>query len=554
MKKIFFALVAIAAIAACAKTEPVYDDVNTEIKISPVASLATKAPVYNAIDGTTYPVDEHFAVLGYWANEPAGSTFEALFENKETPEGDAEVPEVPEGALANIEGITTYLDVVDFAKEGNYWAGNGVNYYWPKNGSLRFACYSPATATGVLGHDITTDTWYAQGYTQSNLTAKTVDFMIAQTPKSYTAETATENVSVVFEHALSWITLKVKAKDAVAATAFTINEILINDVNTVADMQATYPDKVWSNWNTPMAYQVFSGAQDVTTTATDIESTEKGTVVIPQATTTVTVNYTQKALAGTPELPDQSITISLALDAELTPWEPGKHYVYTLIFGLDEILINPSVADWEDVNAGEDDITALEVTNETDLRTALANGKSVRLVADVTVSETLVINGDATLDLNGKTITNKVENTLTDVIQVPAGAILTINGNGNITAVSGNDGYAVIAEGKLIINGGTFQAGVDGASEPNAVIYARGNGEVYVNGGLFLNDNNTKFVLNKKDADRATTKIEVKGGKFYNFNPADNTAEGAGTNFLATGYKVEETVDGTDNVYTVVAE
>ena len=194
------------------------------------------------------------------------------------------------------------------------------------------------------------------------------------------------------------------------------------------------------------------------------------------------------------------------------------------------------------------------MTNETDLRTALANGKSVRLAADVTVSETLVINGDATLDLNGKTITNKVENTLTDVIQIPAGAILTINGNGNITAVSGNDGYAVIAEGKLIINGGTFQSGVDTASEPNAVIYAGGNGEVYVNGGLFLNDNNTKFVLNKKDADRATTKIEVKGGKFYNFNPADNAAEGAGTNFLATGYKVEETVDGTDNVYTVVAE
>jgi hypothetical protein len=204
--------------------------------------------------------------------------------------------------------------------------------------------------------------------------------------------------------------------------------------------------------------------------------------------------------------------------------------------------------------SGAADITALEVTNETDLRTALANGKSVRLAADVTVSETLVINGDATLELNGKTITNKVDNTLTDVIQVPAGAILTINGNGNITAVSGNDGYAVIADGKLIINGGTFQSGVDTASEPNAVIYARGNGEVYVNGGLFLNDNNTKFVLNKKDADRATTKIEVKGGKFYNFNPADNTAEGAGTNFLATGYKVEETVDGTDNVYTVVAE
>ena len=32
--------------------------------------------------------------------------------------------------------------------------------------------------------------------------------------------------------------------------------------------------------------------------------------------------------------------------------------------------------------------------------------------------------------------------------------------------------------------------------------------------------------------------IIVKGGTFVNFNPADNTAEGAHTNFVAEGYKV----------------
>ena len=75
MKKIFFALVAMAAIAACAKTEPVYTEDNSEIKISPATALATKANVLQAVDGTEYPTKENFDVFAYWANEPAGSTF-----------------------------------------------------------------------------------------------------------------------------------------------------------------------------------------------------------------------------------------------------------------------------------------------------------------------------------------------------------------------------------------------------------------------------------------------------------------------------------------------
>ncbi|MBQ7311852.1 MAG: hypothetical protein IJW88_10060, partial [Alistipes sp.] len=114
----------------------------------------------------------------------------------------------------------------------------------------------------------------------------------------------------------------------------------------------------------------------------------------------------------------------------------------------------------------------------------------------------------------------------------------TINGDGTLEAVTGNDGYAVIAEGTVIINGGTIKSGVDAAGEPNAVVFARGEGKVFVNGGTFPNDNASKFVLNKKDADRATTTIEVRGGKFQTFNPQNNAAEGPGTNFVPEGYAV----------------
>ena len=173
------------------------------------------------------------------------------------------------------------------------------------------------------------------------------------------------------------------------------------------------------------------------------------------------------------------------------------------------------------------------------------------LPANAVIAKPIVVtNGaDVVLNLNGKTVKNMVENSETDVIIVEEGASLTINGEGVVEAVSGNDGYAVIVKGKLVVNGGTFKAGVDADGAANAVIYVRGNGEAYVNGGNFPNENASLYVLNKKDSDRATTIIEVRGGTFTNFNPENNAAEGAGTNFMAEGYMAVAEGD----VYTVVS-
>ena len=188
------------------------------------------------------------------------------------------------------------------------------------------------------------------------------------------------------------------------------------------------------------------------------------------------------------------------------------------------------------------------------LLSAAKNGGTLTLSADVVVPETIIIEKDLTLNLNGKTIKNelgtKASAVGTDVIIVNEGSTLTIEGDGTIEAVSGNDGYAIIADGTVIINGGTIKSGIDQNNEPNAVVYARNNGEVYVNGGVFPNEHNSKFVLNKKDAHRATTTIEVRGGKFYNFNPANNYAENPQESFLAEGYGVYEKDGWYEVMYT----
>ena len=524
MKKIFFSFLAIAALASCAKTEAVYEGADSEIKLAPVAAKQTKANVLGAIDGTEYPTAENFDVYGYWKNVGAGETY--------------------------TDGQSYFGGAVEFTNKGNYWGGV-TPYYWPKNGALRFAAYSPADLD--LAHNQEGDT-FSGAYTQPSKTNETWDFLVAPTSESYTAMTAAENVSIVFEHALSWITLQVKAKDAAAENVFTIKSVTINGVNTTADFKASMLGKdmvdyeSWSNWDAAAEYVVFDGEQGVIGEAKVIETTPAGTLVIPQATTNVTVVFDQKGVNGTMDMTDMEVTLDLNLDLDEEPWRPGYHYTYTLIFGLDEILINPSVDTWEEYIWAEGgsqgnidtDKEIANVATEAQLAAALAEGGKVVLQNNIEVTSTLNVEKTVVLELNGFTLKNNVNNANTDVIVVAENGELTINGEGTIEAVTGNDGYTVISEGLLIINGGTYKSGVDANGEANAVVYARGNGKVFVNGGEFPNENASKFVLNKKDSARATTEISVAGGKFKNFDPANNFAEGEGTNFMKDGFTTVE--------------
>ena len=395
MKKIFFSFLAIAAIASCAKTEAVYEGADSEIKLAPVAAKQTKATVLGAIDGTEYPTAENFDVYGYWKNVGAGKTY--------------------------TDGQSYFGGAVEFTNKGNYWGGV-TPYYWPKNGALRFAAYSPADLD--LAHEQVGDVFSVDGYSQPSNTAETWDFLVAPTSESYTAMTAAENVSVVFEHALSWITLQVKTKDAAAEGVFTIKSVKINGVNTTADFEASMLDQEmvqyesWTNWGTPAEYVVFDGVQGVTAEPTVIENTAAGTLVIPQATTNVTVVFDQKGVNGTMDMKDMVVNLDLVLDQDNEPWRPGYHYIYTLVFGLDEILINPSVDLWNEYIVGELDPEAINVSTAAQLEAALANEEATKITfqadieGDFTVPEvagrTLIINGNGyklngSFFMNGKT-------------------------------------------------------------------------------------------------------------------------------------------------------
>ena len=96
-----------------------------------------------------------------------------------------------------------------------------------------------------------------------------------------------------------------------------------------------------------------------------------------------------------------------------------------------------------------------------------------------------------TLDLAGYTISYVDEHYEVDNVMILNLGSLTINdsvGGGLITykPVAGSSTYSkfystIFNCGTLIVNGGTYKAGIDQNGEANAVIYARENGKVYVN-------------------------------------------------------------------------
>ena len=179
---------------------------------------------------------------------------------------------------------------------------------------------------------------------------------------------------------------------------------------------------------------------------------------------------------------------------------------------------------------------------------------NIKLSSDIVLfdkSISIKSNTNVTIDLSEKSISVLEPNV--DAILISNGGKLTINGNGLVQTLNGGNGYPIIANGDLIINGGYFKSGYDENEQANACVYARNGGNIEIYGGRFETFDGT-FVLNQKDSDRKTSTIKAMGGEYVNFDPSDNLSEGIGTNFVPSGYKVESFIEGDKTIYKVIVE
>lgn len=331
MKKIFTSLLAVAALAACTKSEVVYE-APAEIGFKAVAGNITKT----AVDGDVYPTSLNMYVFAQTTDNTA--------------------------TTANYIANGEFAHRQDKVNNHDVWGGV-TPYYWPNTKNLHFAGYSKSgnVTTATVAYNCSTDVLTIGGYTPG--TGANNDLMFF--PSTKTGNTAgygknTEFVEVNMFHTCAWISFYVKGDDATGASGSTykVTDIMITGIDAMADLTCTGSSVSWAN-NTATdatAAVLTSGAVGLTTTATMAETTPNSTVLIPQVPGSLSITYTYTSPAGkTISETVTGLSLKLTKDTEgattatgPASWEAGKHYIYTITIKANEILIAPTPVDWTD--------------------------------------------------------------------------------------------------------------------------------------------------------------------------------------------------------------
>ena len=242
----------------------------------------------------------------------------------------------------------------------------------------------------------------------------------------------------------------------------------------------------------------------------------------------------------------------------------GNDYMNESIDGIAiTVYATQDTVEYDSFNNTYDENATYPVVNVTELKEALTNGGVVAVTKDIktnniedTAAARIVISQPTTLNLEKKIITpDDMGNNGMNFCALIVDADTTINAgeNGGIdTGVNGGYGINVRNGATLTINGGYYYGG------GTAVQVQKGT--LIINGGTFACEpysNPTygyNFLINCLDSayKNGTAKVVIQGGTFINFDPSNCTAEGAGTNFVADGYKVVSEAHGADTWYTVV--
>lgn len=174
----------------------------------------------------------------------------------------------------------------------------------------------------------------------------------------------------------------------------------------------------------------------------------------------------------------------------------------------------------------------------------------------LSISETGVkISGNGTLEA----APNRPNHT-SAVIEVRTGGSVDIYGNLTFDAKGGSKANNAIRifKGTANIHSGYFHT-VGGSPKENSsecILIGYYNTDCYLNitGGIFESDGDATYLINCMDDYKKRCHVKVMGGTFVGFNPADNTADGAHTNYVAPGYKSVETTYNGKQAWKVVKE
>ena len=203
-------------------------------------------------------------------------------------------------------------------------------------------------------------------------------------------------------------------------------------------------------------------------------------------------------------------------------------------------------------------ISAAEYDLRKAIEEAAGNMPTITLKEDVVLTSQLTINKSLTLNLNGKTISNE-DDIWDDTDGIDTWSLISVQGNGTgenqvDVAIKGNgkliaksdDCFAVDVRNKAVlkIENGTFTGNV-------SAVYVTTGGKAYIAGGNYyiqqLSEfNDYRYLLNVHG--NSDGFIEVTGGTFANYDPANSNGENPVANFVPAGYS---SIADNNNNYTV---
>ena len=360
MKKIILSIAAVAALAACTKSEVQYEQTG-EITLAPVTSNTTKS------------------VAGY-----NGDTFDGIFPtaidlyvfaNAGTAGSDAEDHGEPYFKNAQFEWSEDDGSLDSFDPDGDNTMDNSIattgayagtpTRYWPNVKTLVFAGYSDACnikANLIDGIDDTTPTMDFENdvltipaYTQDNVnytTEGTNDLMWFPCSTPYSKQTS--EIVANMQHACSWITVNVKG-NATTKNNWKLNSLVVTDIAHTGTATCGATAATWNDYDNvddedyynEQSTSDFNPEEGTTFTDQYVEyykTAANNFIVIPQEPTTLEGTYSYKS--DTNIWFHETKVISLDYDGASTNWQSGVHYIYNLTITATEILIDPVVVDW----------------------------------------------------------------------------------------------------------------------------------------------------------------------------------------------------------------
>ena len=256
--------------------------------------------------------------------------------------------------------------LIEYVSSSNAWKNLTTSYYWPKKSSLTFFAWSDATSAPSVTSPATVACSNDGGIKFDNFDTsvdKNKDLLVSKIAADQTYNSSTTSwsagVPTVFYHVLSAMELTAKTNVDYGTTKFKVKSVVFNGVlckGTYTQGVDATQTPIQSDWDTvadKSTFNVYSptspSSELSATNAIPLNAqTNDVRIFMPQTLpddAKVTVTY--QVTYGTSGIKDE-VSVDATLKSIFTEgWKPGYKYTLNITIGLDEILWDPDIKEWE---------------------------------------------------------------------------------------------------------------------------------------------------------------------------------------------------------------